>query len=274
MSPEDIGYRALAANLSDLAAMGARPVLATVTLGLPENCANADVLALYRGMLELTAQWRCSISGGDLSRAPALLLAITAIGQVRPSRIKWRSGARCGDVIAVTGKLGASRAGLHAAQMPGLEEPLLSQALSAHRRPQPRVAEGAWLAASANVHAMMDISDGLSTDLARMCAASGCGAVIDRVPVADSARSMAQLRNEDPLMYAVAGGEDYELLVSVAPRAFDYLSARFEKHFGKPLLRVAQARPGSGLHIVREGCEEPLAPLGWDHFAHVERTGQ
>jgi thiamine-monophosphate kinase len=274
MPAQDIGYRAMAANLSDLAAMGARPVLATVTLGLPADVPDEEVFALYRGMLELAAQWRCSIAGGDLSSASALVIAITAIGQVRPARIKSRAGARPGDVIAVTGELGASRAGLHAAQRPQLAPALLPAALAAHRRPQPRIAEGAWLAASANVHAMMDISDGLSTDLERMCAASDCAAVIDRVPVAACAGAMAELRHEDPCAYALAGGEDYELLVSVAPRAFEYLSARFQKHFGKPLLRVAQVRAGSGVHILRDGREEPLAPLGWDHFANVERIGQ
>lgn len=267
MPPADIGYRALAANLSDLAAMGARPVLSTVVLGMPPAFPYEDVLEMYTGMLELAAQWRCTIAGGDLVRSPVLLLSITAIGEARANRVKGRGGARPGDIAAVTGALGASRAGLHASRNGGMPEALLSQALAAHRRPYPRIEEGAWLAASDHVHAMMDISDGLSTDLARMCTASGSGALLENVPVAASAAAMAELRGEDPQEYALAGGEDFELLTAIAPRAFRYLNGRFLKRFGKPLLPVGRFDAASGVRMLRTAGEERLTPTGWDHFA-------
>src|SRR6185437_349480 len=143
MSLEDAVWRAMAANASDLAAMGARPVLATVSLGIPESIANGDVLELYRGIAAAARASRLAIAGGDLSRAPALTISIAAIGEVRASNVKLRSGARAGDAIAVTGELGASRAGLEAAKEPSLlAGELRSAALAAFRRPNARCDEG------------------------------------------------------------------------------------------------------------------------------------
>ena len=267
MGLEDAGWRAMASNLSDLAAMGSRPILATVNLGIPPGTGNDDVFTLYRGMLAVASQHGCTIAGGDITRAPQWIVSITAVGEVRPSNVKGRGGARRGDVVAVTGPLGASRAGLHLADNVNvLPAELADQALAAHRRPAPRVAEGQFLAASGHVHAMMDISDGLSTDLNRMCERSGCAAVVDEVPVAPSAQALARVRGEDPQAYALAGGEDYELLVAVNARAFGYLSSRFRKRFGRPLSAVGQLREGTGLFTRKGGREEPLAPTGWDHL--------
>jgi thiamine-monophosphate kinase len=148
-----------------------------------------------------------------------------------------------------------------------LDEKLREEALRAHRRPQPLIEAGMWLAASEHVHAMMDVSDGLSTDLARMCAQSQCAAQIEDVPIARSAQAMADLRGEDAGSYALAGGEDYELLVAIAPRAFAYLSSRFAKRFGHPLYAVGQFREGSGLFVRKGDAEESVTPTGWDHFA-------
>ncbi len=258
----------MASNISDLAAMGARPLICTVALGLPAGTAQQDVLALYRGMLEVASQNGCAISGGDITRSTELMISITAIGEVRSTHVKGRDGARRGDIVAVTGPLGASRAGLHLADNVNmLIDDLAAQALAAHRRPEPRVSEGSWLAASEHVHAMMDVSDGLSTDLARMCMRSQCAAIVEEVPVAASALAMAAKRGEDPQAYALAGGEDYELLVAIAPRAFEYLSSRFQKRFGRPLYRVGSFRSGEGVYASKGGREEFLPATGWDHLA-------
>ena len=267
MSMHDVGWRAMASNLSDLAAMGARPVLATVTLGLPADSAPASVVDLYRGMLAVASQHACTIAGGDIVRSAGWTISIAAVGEVRPTHVKGRGGARRGDVLAVTGPLGGSRAGLHLADNGRvLTEDLAAQAQTAHCRPEPRVREGQFLAASAHVHAMMDVSDGLSTDLARMCERSGLAGVVEEIPVAECAVSMAQVLGEDPQAYALAGGEDYELLVAVNARAFAYLSTRFRKRFGRPLYAVGRMREGSGLFLRKGGREEPLAPTGWDHL--------
>lgn len=267
MTLHDVGWRAMAANLSDLAAMGARPVLCTVALGIPPGFSGQDLTQLYRGMLSVAAAHGCAIAGGDTTRSSELVISISAVGEVRPSNLKGRGGALPGDVLAVTGPLGASRAGLHLADNSSMMSGELAQeALRAHRTPEPRVREGAWLAASANVHAMMDVSDGLSTDLARLCASSQCAALVDRVPVAESARAAARARGEEEQAYALSGGEDFELLVAVNARAFRYVSERFEKRFGKPLYAVGRVREGRGTYVRNGTAEEPLLPSGWDPF--------
>ena len=267
LAPFDIGWRAVAANASDVAAMGARGVLATIALGVPASFDGGALRELYRGLCACADENGIAIAGGDLTRSDALMLAITVVGEVRPSNLKLRSDGRPGDVVAVTGELGASRAGLRVLQGAPLDEPLRSDAIAAFARPRARSAEGRWLGASAHVRAMMDCSDGLSTDLARLCAASGCGALVDTIPVATSARAVALAAGEDADAFALAGGEEFELIVSVASRAFSHLAKRFRARFGRPLLRVGTLRAGEGLAVsTGKGDEVPLVPMGWDHF--------
>lgn len=267
MSPQDAGWRAMAANASDVAAMGARPVLATVALGVPESATEDAILDCYRGMDACARAYGIEIAGGDLTRAPAWTVAITAIGEVRASNLKLRSGARPGDVLAVTGQLGASRAGLLQLQERiALQSDVRDEALRAHRRPNARVAEGRFLAASRFVHAMMDCSDGLSTDLRRLMSASKTGARVTDVPVAAAARAAAMQLGEDPERFGLAGGEDFELLIAVSPRAFSHLAIRFQARFGRPLLRVGTVQADERVVMVKQGREEPLERSGWDHF--------
>lgn len=265
MSARDVGHRALAANLSDVAAMGARPVLATIAFGVGPHADEAWILDCYRGMAALAERAQCALAGGDLVRAPVIALALTVIGEVRPSNVKTRTGMRPGDVLAVTGPLGASRAGLAvASERPDLAAlPAGREALAAFRTPEPRLAEGRWFGASRNVRAMMDISDGLSTDLDRLARASGVGARIDAIPVAPSARAVADACGADPERWALDGGEDFELLVAISRRAFGYLAGRFRARFKRELLRVGVATPDSGL---RRSDGTPVAPAGWDHL--------
>ena len=264
MSLEDVGWRAMAANVSDLAAIGARPVLATVALGIPPRMAPENVLRLYRGLANCAACSKIAIVGGDLSRDDTFTIAITVVGEVSASSAKLRSGGKPGNVLAVTGPLGASRAGLalsrHAER---LGEELETTALEAFRRPRPRDGEGRFFAASRNVTAMIDCSDGLSTDVHRLAEASGCGAELDDIPVAAAAKAFAQQHGYDPYRFALAGGEDFELVVAVRPRAFQHLALRYAKRFGRPLYRIGVLREGSG--VTWNGA--PLERSGWDHFA-------
>ncbi len=268
MSWREIGARAMAANLSDIAAMGARPVVATVALGIAPGVAFEDLLELYVGLTDTASQANCTIVGGDLTRAPAVTIAITVVGDVRATHLKLRSGAKTGDVFACTGPLGAARAGLQSLRGEvALEGTLGDEAQRAFRVPQARCREGVWLGASANVHAMMDISDGLSTDLHRLCERSGVGALVRDVPVSPSAVAAARVLGDDPQQYALAGGEDFELLVAVAPRAFGHLASRFRSHFGRALTRIGVACEERALRVIIGGNERELARSGWDHFA-------
>ena len=268
MPLDAIGYRALAANLSDIAAKGARPVLATIALGAPPDFRETEILEVYRGIDRLARETKTEIAGGDLSAAPVLMLSITVVGEVRKTRFHRRRGARPGDVVAVSGALGASRAGLLLRESPNaLDQALGEEALRAHHYPVPRLREGAWLAASANVHAMMDLSDGLSTDLQRMAAASACQAVVECIPVSASGAAMAAHAGRAPQRFAADGGEDFELLVAIAPRAFRHLAGRYERRFGSTLHRVGYFRSGDGVVLIEGGREEPLPAGGWDHFS-------
>ncbi len=268
MSIHDVGVRSMAANLSDIAAMGARPILATVALGVPADVTSEMLLECYRGIAETARTAGTTIAGGDLSRAPALTLAITVVGEVRPTSLKRRSGALPGDILAVTGELGASRAGL--AHLRGeivLEGDVAASALRAFRTPVARCEQGRFLGASRSVHAMMDCSDGLSTDVARLARSSRAGARIDSVPVAHAGAVAAAALGQSPDAFALAGGEDFELLVAVAPRAFEHLSARFAARVGGPLLRVGVVEADERLVVVNQGVEQPLTRSGWDHFS-------
>jgi thiamine-monophosphate kinase len=264
MSARDVGHRALASNLSDVAAMGARPVLATIAFGIGPRADEAWILECYRGMAALAERTNCAIAGGDLVRSPAISLAIAVIGEVRPSNCKTRRGMLPGDVIAVTGPLGASRAGLAVVEQPELASlPEAAAALAAFRTPEPRLAEGRWLGASRNVRAMMDLSDGLSTDLGRLVRASGAGARIERLPVHPAAAAVARGAGADAEAWALSGGEDFELLVAVAPRAFSHLAGRFRARFGRDLFAVGVATAELGLFRA-DGTPVPSA--GWDHL--------
>jgi thiamine-monophosphate kinase len=252
LSLEESGWRAMAANLSDLAAMGARPVLATVALAVPAAQASHEILDVYRGIAACAHRYDIEIAGGDLSRSEAIAIAITVVGEVRATGYKTRYGGRPGDVLAVTGELGAARAGLLGEE----------QGQEAFRRPQPRLAEGRFLGASVNVDAMMDCSDGLSTDVRRLCVASGCGAILDTIPVAAAARVAAARTGDDPDRFVLGAGEDFELIVAVRPRAFPHVSGAFGKRFARPLQRIGTLRREPGI----EWKGAPLESSGWDHF--------
>ena len=270
MDARAIGERAMAANISDIAAMGARPRVATVALGLPSDVDEAWVVACYRGMADVCARFAASIVGGDIVRAPAIALSITVVGEVAPSRMKRRDGGRPGDVLAITGALGASRAGLELLRRPELTTELEADEVAfaerAFARPTPRVAEGRYFAASTSVHAMMDISDGLSLDASRLARASGCGMTLDAIPVHVAAAAVAHAANEDALAFALHGGEDFELLVAIAPRAFSHLAKRFDARFGTPLLRVGTLDADAGSRLRDESGTHELTQAGFDHL--------
>lgn len=268
MTAQDVGWRAMASNLSDIAAMGARPILVTVVLCLPHSVHEAWVLDCYRGMVELAKRANVVIAGGDIVRAPSVILSISAVGEVRRSNRKRRCGARPGDVFAVTGPLGASRAGVEIlVERPEFtSDERFAEALAAYRRPHARLLEGLRFGASANVHAMMDISDGLSTDLRRMCAASEVGARVDAsaVPLAPVARAFAEAAGRDYLRYALGGGEEFELLVAVGARAFPAIAARYSATFGRELTRVGVATKDPSVLLCEGGEVRELTPSGWE----------
>lgn len=255
----DVGYRALAVNLSDLAAMGAEPGWMSLSLSLP--AADESWLAGFAdGLFELARQFDVQLIGGDTVRGP-LVVTVQVGGWVEPDRWLTRAGARPGDAIYVTGTLGDAAAGLALSQADERDEDNGAAAADYLRarflRPTPRVAAGRALRLAAS--AAMDISDGLLADLQKLCTASRCGARldIDRLPLSDALR--ARFDPETALQFALAGGDDYELLVTAPP------DAALE---GIGLTRIGEIVPTPGVDCLRAGRPFVVPRTGYDHFAH------
>lgn len=260
-SPEMLGRKALAENLSDIAAMGGSPTVAVIGLGLTPTIDEPWIRGFYRGLASLASRSRCAIAGGDIVRASALTIAITAVGEVRRTSMRLRSGARAGDVAAVTGPLGLGAAGLRLLDSGTTDGMAVERYLS----PEPRLAEGRFLGSRRAVHAMMDVSDGLSTDIARMARASGVDAIVERERLI--VYPSIERAGSDPMDLILNGGDDYELLVAVDARAFPYVARTFERRFGRPLAAIGRFEDGRGeAWIESDGQREPLAARGYDHL--------
>ncbi len=269
-SPFQLGWKSLAVNLSDLAAMGARPRFYTVSLALPCEVQVRWISSFYRGLAAAGGVSGAVLIGGDLSRSPqGIQVSITAIGETAERRCLRRSGGHPGDWIYVTGVLGRSAAGLALLQS-GIRKGTSraeKAALEAFRRPHPRCEVGQWLAVTGWARAMMDLSDGLSTDLARLCRASGCGALLsaNRIPVFPASAAWKC----QPLSLALHGGEDFELLFGVSPRHAGRLEKNWPRRF-PPVSRIGELTSTSGLVEIMEenGRLVSLQSGGFDHFRH------
>lgn len=267
-----VGHRALARSLSDIAAMGGTPRFALISAAFPQAMSRRWVEGFFYGVLALAKRFRVELIGGDTSIVKkTAMVDVTVAGEVPKGRGLLRSGARPGDQIFVSGRLGDSALGLEILKarasgrkrtgMVKKPKPEFAAAIKSHLYPEPRCELGPWLQVAGIPSALMDISDGLSTDLARLCEASGVGAKIyaDRLP-----RS-AGTKAEHSLALALNGGEDYELLFTVANRRSTKLPSR---HRGVPLHcigRICRAREIVLIH--GDGREEALAPAGYDHFS-------
>ncbi len=247
--PRRVGRKALAANLSDLAAMAARPMAGLVALALPRVGGLDLAVALYEGMLPLASQYGLAIAGGDTNSWDGpLAVSITLVGAVTSRGPLTRRGARPGDRIVVTGAFGGSLLGRHFEFEPRIDEALL-------------------LAERYTLHAGIDVSDGLSIDLGRLCQESGCGAEVEVawIPIHDDAHRLAErlADGSTPLDHALADGEDFELVLAVPPEEADRMLA--EQPLAVPLTAIGRFVDRPGLWRVEEGIAGPLAARGYEH---------
>src|SRR4051812_7330443 len=246
-SPEDVGYKALAVNLSDLAAAGARPRWFLCALALPKSGRAPQVVRrISRGMAPLARRFGCALAGGNVTRAQEWSITITALGEAR--KPLSRTGARAGDALVVIGSLGDAAAGLR--PYPS------SVAVRAQRRPLPLVAEG--IAAASFASAAIDVSDGFLQDLGHLCRESGVGAVVEcsALPLGKAARALP-----DGMELALGGGEDYALLLAVPRRRLAALARQVR------FAEVGRVIPGRSIHLTELGQPRPLPRrAGFDHL--------
>ncbi|HEY7489996.1 MAG TPA: thiamine-phosphate kinase [Candidatus Tectomicrobia bacterium] len=269
--PEDIGWRCLAVNVSDIAAMGGSPLGAVVALSLPAMLDVAFVEALYDGMQAVATRYDCPVIGGNISRSIGRLsVTITVLGEVPHGQSVCRAGAQVGDEIWVTGSLGGARAGLevlrHPEAVPGLPT---EGVLTRYRRPHPRLREAQYLRQHACLHSLLDISDGLSSDLRHICEASGVGAQLEAacIPIAADVQQIATALQADVLAFALHGGEDFELCLTAPPGILAPLQPVLQTQFCCPLVRVGTIQSGSGVALcLKDGTQVPLVAGGYDHF--------
>jgi thiamine-monophosphate kinase len=263
-APEDVGWKALAVSLSDLAAMGARPLWVLVALAVPPRETPDRLARVGRGLFACARRHRASVVGGNVTRARQLSLTVTALGEAAPGRVLTRHGARPGDAILVSGTLGDAAMGLLRGAAPALRRRQL--------RPVPRLALGRALAGIAT--ACIDVSDGLLQDLGHLCRASGVGASIRlaELPLSPAYRA-ATRRRRDPWEPALAGGEDYELLVSVpVGRVAEALGAA--RRVRTPLSVVGTVIAGRGVRVARcEGGRYRIRRAGWDQLLGARGPG-
>jgi thiamine-monophosphate kinase len=268
----DVGYKALAVNVSDVAAMGGTPRLALLSLILPRGLSVADVDGLLDGFAEMAAEAGVALAGGNITTSPGpLVVDVTAVGSVRRRRILTRGGGKPGDLLYVTGSVGAAAAGLGwlRAMEPGAsaEAAGVAELVNRHRRPVPRLRVGAILGRSRAATACMDLSDGLADAVAQLAGSSGTGATIraGAVPVPEAARHWFASQGHDPINAAVAGGDDYELLFAVSPRYRGRLRTVIRQARGVPITEIGELTAAPAILLERNGATEPL-PEGFTHF--------
>lgn len=267
--PDSVGYKSLARATSDLAAMGAVPRYFLLTLALPKPMARSWLTDFLKGMARASRELGIFIIGGDTTAGPIVAISMTVLGEVPQGKAILRSGASAGDLIYVSGELGRAQLGLDLVLAGRALDPKLRAAVGQHFYPKIQIELGAWLAKSRLATAMMDLSDGLSTDLARLCSASEVGARIyaDKIPDPEIASFISKKlgnRKFDPLQMALHGGEDYELLFTVSPNH----ARRLERapNFRK-LTAIGEITKSKKIMLIdRAGKESLLKPLGWDPF--------
>ena len=262
---DSIGWKCLARAASDIAAMGALPRCFLLSLGLPATHTRHWLDEFLGGLLRASRRFACAIAGGDTTRRSDILIHVTVIGEIVKGRAVLRSGARPGDLIYVSGTLGEAELGLRRVRSSRRRADKNDPVLRKHLCPEPRLALGRWLAENALATAMMDLSDGLSSDLPRICSASVVGARVEArsVPVVSiSPREVS--RGFAPVQFALHGGDDYELLFTVPPRKARLIPRSFE---GVPLTAIGEVTRGSQVLLIGEhGREERLRVGGWDPF--------
>ena len=271
ISAFELGYKSLAVNLSDIAAMGGEPESAFLSIGLPGEIEIEWLDQFFSGIRDLAGSTGTSVAGGDTTHSGnGIIINFALFGKARPDRIKYRSTAEPGDLICVTGSLGDSGGGLIAllADMDEDSSPALKELVRAHHMPRPHLEEGKFLASEEGVHAMLDLSDGVDSDIRRVMESSGVGAAIEieKLPVSEELRDACSRFGWDIYELAAAGGEDYCLMCTVAREEYQSINSRFRKTFDRDLHEIGRVTGTGDLEYTDKKGRVKLSGHGWDHF--------
>ena len=278
ITPYQLGWKAVAVNLSDIAAMGGRPLFALISLAVPVETDVELVQGVYGGMKAICGRYSVNIVGGDTVASPdALVINVSLIGDVKEGEVLYRSGARPGDRIYITGTLGDSSAGLKILKKeispPGS---IGSYFVRTHNEPKPLVETGRAIATMGLATAMIDVSDGLLSDLRHICNESGVGASLFRgkIPLSSELKALASMADFNPLDLALSGGEDYVLLLTVSGAKTQDLERLSKDDIGSPLYLIGEIVDGIGIRMVNDdGSVEELGVRGFDHFSPPHHGG-
>jgi thiamine-monophosphate kinase len=263
--PDAVGWKCLARAVSDVAAMGGTPRCFLLGLALPPTHATRWLDLFLAGLRRASREFHCALAGGDTTRRSEILINITVVGEIPSGRAVLRSGAREGDLLYVSGQLGEAELGLRLVQQSQGAASKKNPLTRKHLYPEPRLALGQWLVKKGLPTAMIDLSDGLSSDLLHLCAASAVGARLEKARIPQVRTTDVAIRHgHDPLQFALHGGDDYELLFTIPPRKAKFLPKIFR---GVPLTAIGKITRKQDL-LVREenGRVWRLLPRGWDPF--------
>jgi len=275
ISFEELGAKVVAVNLSDIAAMGGVPRHLFVSIAIPRDMPMEDLKGLDAGLKNMCREYGVNLLGGDTSASPGgLFINVAVVGEADAARVLYRKGASPGDRVYVTGTLGDAAAGLRLLKGDvRASHDIRERLIQAHNRPEPRLAAGRIIAESMRASAMIDISDGLTSDLGHICEESGVGARIfeENLPLSGALKTLCSANNLDPRALALAGGEDYELLFTVPEKNADPLESHVKEQ-GHLVCSVGEITSGKGVRLVSaDGTEKEMTPSGFDHFAPVSQ---
>ena len=270
ITPYQLGYKSLSVNLSDIAAMGGKPIASYLSVGLPKDMEVEWVEEFMHGYKALSEVYQVPLLGGDTTSCEdKIIINVGVTGEIPVGNIKLRSGARENDVVCLTGPVGDSAGGLQVILNGLPEEDDAQKLLEQHLTPPPHVTEGLWLSEFDSVHAMMDVSDGISSDLKHILKASRLKGTIEleQVPMSDALIRQAERHQWNPLELSVSGGEDYVLLLTVDPKEYESLAGKFHTNFGKPLYRVGYLEKGDPeIVYLKDKKEVKDLKEGYAHF--------
>lgn len=271
ISPFDLGYKSLAVNLSDIAAMGGIPHSFFISVGIPQKIVTVEWIdEFYKGLKELSSKYNTFLLGGDTTKSPdKLVICITVLGKVNIKKVKTRNNAKIGDFVCLSDFVGDSAAGLKAIINDFKIDNLTKHLINKHNKPEPQLEEGLFLSQYSFVHSMMDVSDGIESDIRRIIEQSKVGAeiLIEKLPISIELDAFCKKYNYQPYEFALFGGEDYCLLFTIQPEKYEDLDKAFYNKFGRHINVIGKITEKMGV-LEFKYFNQPyeLKGHGFDHF--------